>query len=72
MIADRGRPLEFERLGGRVHLGFQLGQVFLGDVLGLVGAADGGVGLRVGRRLGLDARRMLLRIVSGVMPCFVL
>src|SRR5689334_8333882 len=36
-VADDGGALEFERLSGGVHFDFQLGDVFLGDVLSLVG-----------------------------------
>ena len=55
-VPQGGRPLEFQRLGGRHHLGLQLGEILFGDVLGLVGPPNGRLATGRGRPLGLDPR----------------
>src|SRR5438309_10735990 len=55
LIADPRSPLEIERLGRLEHLGFEFGQILLGDVLSIVGSTDSGIRTRMGRRLSLDA-----------------
>src|SRR5690606_29538961 len=47
-VANDGRPLKLHGLGRFDHLVFELNDVFLGDVLCLVGSPDGRVGGGVG------------------------
>src|SRR5262245_61543928 len=54
-VADGGGAFKFEGFGGGIHFGLELGDVFLGDVLGFVRAADRGIGTGVGRGFGFDA-----------------
>src|SRR5690606_26342636 len=54
-VADGGGAFEFERFGGGVHFDFQLGDVFLGDVLSFVGAAHSSIGPGVSRGLAFNA-----------------